>query len=155
MIRRPPRRPAELSQPRPRSASSASVSSRNHQVDRLGALALLVRFDLERNALSLCQILQSGPLDGGDVNEHIAATVIGLDEAVAALSIEELDRTSHGHRETPPPYCSAATPNMRIGRPDIRCRKPGHLSRSGHATDRPGFFLGLDHSAATIRGSGT
>src|SRR3979490_3178428 len=83
--------------------SSESVSSRNHQVDRLGAFALLVRFDLERNALSLCQILQSGPLDGGDVNEHIAAAVIGLDEAVAAFSIEELDRTNHGHRETPPP----------------------------------------------------
>jgi hypothetical protein len=49
------------------------------------------------------------------VNEHIAAAVIGLDEAIATFSIEELDRPSHGHRETPPPYCSAATPTLRIG----------------------------------------
>jgi hypothetical protein len=49
------------------------------------------------------------------VNEHIAAAVIGLDEAIASFSIEELDRTSHGHRETPPPYCCAATPFQRIG----------------------------------------
>src|SRR5258708_35306588 len=87
--------------------SSESVSSRNHQVDRLGAFALLVRFDLERNALSLCQILQSGPLDGGDVNEHITTAIIGLDEAVAAFSIEELDCPSHGHLEPPPPTFSS------------------------------------------------
>src|SRR5260221_191394 len=90
------------------------------------------------HALSFCQTLQSCPLHGGDVHEHIAAAVIGLDEAVAAFSIEELDCPSHGHRETPPPYCSAATRISRIGRPDIRCRKLGHLNRSGHATDRPG-----------------
>jgi hypothetical protein len=41
------------------------------------------------------------------VHEHIAAAIIGLDEAVAAFSIEELDYSSHGHRETPPPYCYA------------------------------------------------
>jgi hypothetical protein len=36
------------------------------------------------------------------VHEHIATAIIGLDEAVAAFSIEELDYSSHGHRETPP-----------------------------------------------------
>ena len=79
---------------------SASISAqvirtqlrRNHQIDRLGALALLVRFDLEGDALSFGQILQSGPLHRGDVHEHIAAAVIGLDEAIAPFSIEELDR---------------------------------------------------------------
>jgi hypothetical protein len=63
------------------------------------------------------------------MNKHIAAAIIGLDEAVAAFSIEELDCSSHGHRETPPPYCSAVTRNSRSGRPDIRCRKLGHLNR--------------------------
>src|ERR1700688_4126388 len=81
---------------------------RNHQVDRLGAFALLVRFDLECDALSFGQVLQPRALHRGDVNEHIAAAVIRLDEAVASFSVEELDRPSSGHRETPPPYCCAA-----------------------------------------------
>jgi hypothetical protein len=89
------------------------------------------------------------------MHKHIAAAIIGLDEAVAAFSIEELDCSSHGHRETPPPYCSAATRNSRIGRPDIRCRKLWPPSPIG-LTSRPTWiFFGLDHSAATIRGSGT
>src|SRR6266481_2069887 len=97
---------------------------RNYQVDRLGAFALLVRFDLECDALPFGQVLQPGPLHCRDVNEHIAAAVIGLDEAIATFSVEELDRTSHGHRETPPPHCFAATHNIRVSaRPEIRCRK--------------------------------
>src|SRR4029077_18246352 len=83
--------------------SRQASALRHHQVDRLGAFALLVRFDLECNALSFGQIFQSGPLDGGDVNEHIAAAVIGLDEAVPAFSIKELDCPSHGHRENSSP----------------------------------------------------
>src|SRR6188768_157461 len=75
---------------------------RNHQIDGLGALALLVRFDLEGDALSFGQILQTGPLHRRDVNEYIATAVIRLDEAIAPFSIEELDDPSHGHRETPP-----------------------------------------------------
>src|SRR4029077_18883380 len=70
----------------------------------LEAFALLVRLDVESNTLSFSQVLQSGALDSGDVNKHIAAAAVGFDEAIATLSIEELDRTSHGHRETPPPY---------------------------------------------------
>src|SRR5262249_34822104 len=80
------------------------------EIDRLGALALLVRLDLEGNALSFGQILQPGPLDSCDVNEHVAAAVVGLDEAVATFSVEELDRPSHGHRVLLPPHRSAATP---------------------------------------------
>src|SRR6266851_5324688 len=89
---------------------------RDHQVYRLGAFALLVRFDLECDALSVGQVLQPGPLHRGDVHEHIATAVIGLNEAIATFSIEELDRTSHRHRETPPPHCFAATHSIsRIG----------------------------------------
>src|SRR5690349_911176 len=70
----------------------------NYQVDRLGAFALLVRFNLKCNTLSFGQILQSCPFHGRDMNEHVAAAVIGLDEAIATFSVEEFDRTSHGHR---------------------------------------------------------
>ena len=54
--------PAQFSQQESSPLPIASVSSRrNYQVDRLGAFALLVRFDLERNALPFNQILQSVP----------------------------------------------------------------------------------------------
>src|ERR1700686_1412934 len=95
----------------------------NHQVDRLGPFALFVRFDLECDALSFGQILQPRALHRGDVNEHIAAAVIGLDEAIASFSIEELDRTSHGHRETPPPYALPPRLSRVSARPEIRRRK--------------------------------
>src|SRR6187200_478669 len=46
------------------------------KVDRFRALALLVGFDFERNALPLIERLQTGPLDRRDVHEDIATTVI-------------------------------------------------------------------------------
>ena len=62
----------------------------------LGSFALLVRLDVECNALSCNQVHQPGPLDCGDVNEHIAAAVIGRDEAIATrflrLSVLEISR---------------------------------------------------------------
>src|SRR4029078_8992799 len=103
-------------------AAFGKVSGRNHEVDRFRALALLVRFDLERDALPLGEILQSGAFHRGDVNEYVAAAVIGLDEAVAAFAVEELHGPCHGHRETSP-VCFAVTRGLAHGRPDIRCRK--------------------------------
>ena len=44
-----------------RYALRSGGSNRNHQIDRLGAFALLVRLDLECDALSFGQILQSRP----------------------------------------------------------------------------------------------
>src|SRR4051812_1998819 len=100
-----------------------ALLGRNHKVHRLRAFAFLVRFDLEGDTLSFDQILQSCSFDCGDVNEHVAAAIIGLDEAIAAFSVEELDRTSHGHRETPPPYCSAVHAHARMTTKPARCRK--------------------------------
>src|SRR5262245_15103375 len=98
-------------------------SSRNHEVDRLRALALLDRLDLEADALSFGQILQSGAFHRSDVNENVTTAVIGLDEAVAAFAVEELDRPCHGHRETSP-VCFCRDAQMpRSARPDNRCRK--------------------------------
>src|ERR1700730_10362327 len=102
---------------------NGSCSGRNHQIDRLGAFALLVRFDLECDALSFGQILQPRPFHRGDVNEHIAAAVIGFDEAIAAFSVEELDRPSHGHRENSYPVLLRRYARRVPARPDIRCLK--------------------------------
>src|ERR1700754_69397 len=119
-------------------------SSRNHEVDRLRALALLVRLDLEADALSFGQILQSGAFHRGDVNEHVAAAVVRLDEAVAAFAVEELDRPCHGHRE-PSPVCFAVTRQCRV-RPDrtIAAGKHGHLDEPQPSLRySPGYFWPL------------
>jgi hypothetical protein len=65
------------------------------------------------------------------VNEHIAAAVIGLDEAVAAFSIEELDCPSHGHRENSSPVLLCRYAHVAQRPTDIRCRKRGHLQSTG------------------------
>src|SRR5262249_22235538 len=84
------------------------------------AFALLVGLDVEGDTLPLGQRLEPGAFDGGDVHEDVTASVVRLDEAVAALGIEEFDRTCHGHRETPfPRGCSAADPHGTAARPDI------------------------------------
>src|SRR6266508_1767799 len=98
--------------------SPARKSACNDEVDGFGALALLVGLDIKGNALSFGQCFEPGPLDGGDVHEHVAPPVIRLDEAVAALGIEELDRTCHRHRETPFPVVAPppAPTARRLGR---------------------------------------
>src|SRR5947209_17695201 len=57
------------------------------QIDRR-KLALLAPLERETDALPLVQRLQPGPLHRGDVDEHVLAAVIGLDEAVALLFVE-------------------------------------------------------------------
>src|ERR1700760_990884 len=128
----------------------------NDEVDRLGALALLVRLDLERNALSLSQILQSRPLDRCDVHEHVASAVVRLDEAVAPFSIEELDRPSHGHRVSSPAMLRRDA-LVSAARPDrtFTAGKLGHLDEPALGRRSVWISSGLHHSAATIRGSGT
>src|SRR5262249_21116233 len=100
---------------------SGEESAGDHEVDGLRALALLVGLDVETDALSLSQRLESGTLDRRDVNEHVAPTVVWLDEAVATLTIEKLDRTGLSHREAPYPQRS------------LRCRPPRHGSSAQHS----------------------
>src|SRR5262245_26087941 len=95
-------------------------SAGDDEVDRLRPLALLVGLDVEGDALPLGQRFEAGALDRGDVNEHVAPAVIGLDEAVAALGVEELDGTCHRHREAPSPWL-------------LRRRPPRHDGWAGHS----------------------
>src|SRR5712691_3892502 len=97
---------------------SRRTSAGDDEVDGLRAFALLVGLDVEGDALPLGQRLEAGALDGGDVHEHVASAVVRLDEAVAALGVEELDRTCHGHRETPFPVVAPppAPTARRLGR---------------------------------------
>src|SRR5580658_5293785 len=99
--------------------------ARDDQVDRLRTLALFIRLDVETDMLPLRQRFQSCAFDGGDVNKHIAATVVGLNEPVAALAVEKLNCTAHCHRATPLPAVLRPAPHGAAARLDIHTGK-GH-----------------------------
>src|SRR5690242_3973909 len=77
------------------------VASAHDEIDRLRTLALLVGLDIERDALPFVEALEAGRLDRRDMHEHVTSAVIRLDEAVTALTVEELDHALLRHRETP------------------------------------------------------
>jgi len=129
----------------------AAISRRDQPVTTrstaLGPLALLVGLDLKGDALSLGQRFEPGAFNGRDVHEDVAPAVIRLDEAVAALGIEEFNRTGHGHRGKllspwlPPPAHGA----RRLGRNQCTIgdglgpaavTPPPHSRRNVKATDR-------------------
>jgi hypothetical protein len=86
-----------------------SRSAGGDKIDGLWSFSLLVGLDIEGNSLSFVKRLEAGLLDGRDMHENVAAAVIRLDKAIAALGIEKLDGTCHGHWETPFPMgCAAA-----------------------------------------------
>src|ERR1700726_18148 len=90
------------------------TSSGDDEIDRFWALALLVGLDIEADALTLDQRFQPRTFNSGNVHEHVAAAVVGLDETVAAFAVEELDRTTHCHRATPSPVdASPSAPTAR------------------------------------------
>src|SRR5947209_11374542 len=109
----------------------AARSAADDQIYRFGALALLVRLDVEADALPLVERFQARTLDRGDVHEHVATAVVRLDETVAALAVEEVDRTAHGHREAP-------FPNALRRRPPRRGGSAGH-SQTGKGIGREGL----------------
>jgi hypothetical protein len=53
-----------------------------------GLAGALVLGDLVAHLLAFAQIAQAGALDRADMNENVRATIIGLDEAEAFLTIE-------------------------------------------------------------------
>src|SRR5208282_595378 len=60
------------------------------QIGRSRLAAAAVRFDVERELLSLIEVAHASALDGGDVNEHIRAARVLDDEAEALLGVEKL-----------------------------------------------------------------
>src|SRR5262245_15660010 len=91
-------------------ARAASRLAGDHQVHGLRTLAFLVRFDIEADALTFVQALQSRLLYCRDVNEHVAPAIIRFDKAVPPLAVEEFYDTRLCHRENSSPLCSAAGP---------------------------------------------
>ena len=52
------------------------------------AVVLGIGFDLVRDLLTLFQLLKALTLDGGEMDEHVAAAVIVGDEAITLFSVE-------------------------------------------------------------------
>src|SRR6185312_11904943 len=99
-------RPARIQFERLRAPATRAVRIQlagNDEVDRFGAFALLVRFNVEADPLSLVQSLQSRLFHRGDVNEHVTSAVIWFNEAIAPFTIEELHDTRLRHRENSSP----------------------------------------------------
>src|SRR5262249_49654140 len=103
--------------------SRETSSAGDDEIDSLRPLARLVGLGVGADALTLRGCLQPGALARRDVHEDVATAVVRLDEAVAALAIEELDRTGLCHRETPPRGCSAVGPHGLTARLDIHRRE--------------------------------
>src|SRR5580658_3294167 len=94
---------------------AAAVLAGDDQIDGFRTLALLVRLDVEADALPLDQRLQSRALDSGDMHENISPTVVRFDKPITTLAVEEFDRTGHCHRETPSPRLLRRRPRRRDG----------------------------------------
>ena len=56
------------------------------------------RFDVEFDLLVFIEAAQTGTLDGGDVDEHVARAAIGLDEAETLGGVEPF-HGAFGHRD--------------------------------------------------------
>src|SRR3954462_2770118 len=126
-------------------------SAGDHEVHGLRALALLVRLDIEVDALTFVERCHSGALDRRDVDEHVAAAVVGLDETVAALAVEELDDSTLRHREAPSQLLPAPTARQ-LGRTFTRTRKASaprsHFRRPPKDAERQSQHVRVDNNRA-------
>src|SRR5262245_37315867 len=94
-------------------ARAASRLAGDHQVHGLRTLAFLVRFDIEADALTFVQALQSRLLYCRDVNEHVAPAIIRFDKAVPPLAVEEFYDTRLCHQENSSPPLLRRRPHAR------------------------------------------
>ena len=69
---------------------SSRCRSDGAQIFRGGLACLSISNNVERDLLSLVEVLYPCALDGADVHENILAAVIGLDEAKTFLAAEPL-----------------------------------------------------------------
>src|SRR5438132_13545374 len=76
----------------PRINIARALSLDRAQINR-GNAAALALLELVVELLTLAQIVHPRALDGGNVNEHVSAGGVGLDEPVTLLRIEPFDRT--------------------------------------------------------------
>src|SRR5919112_467011 len=78
-------------------AHKPSGALRGLEVDRGGLAVALIGLELEGDLLALAQAADARALDGADMDEHVLAAAVRLDEAVALGLVEPLHRSRlHG-----------------------------------------------------------
>src|SRR5579863_6451524 len=75
-------------------------TSSDLQVARRRASGALIGDNLVSDFLPFVEVPKPGALDGADVDEHVLAAIIGLDEAEALRCVEPFDGSS-SHRCSP------------------------------------------------------
>src|SRR3954467_14262296 len=86
--------------PPPRTGDGPFPRSKSDHGDRRGLRALLALADLELDASVLLEALEAVTLDLAVVNEDVAATVVGGDEAEPLLGVEPL-HSALSHQKSP------------------------------------------------------
>ena len=76
--------------------SATAISQTSTVITNRPNLAVVAAFEIERDLLVLAQGVEPGPLDGGDVNEHVLGSIVRLDEPEALGVVEEFDCSIHG-----------------------------------------------------------
>jgi len=84
----------------PIGAPPGRASASQLEVDR-AHLAAAILLEIVLDALILIEGRHAGPLYRGDVNEGVVAAIIGGDEAIALVGVEEFDGASGGHVGSP------------------------------------------------------
>src|SRR5208283_2533816 len=120
-------------------ATTGAIRARRRAIgsDRLKVLrrelALLAFLHLVADLLTLVQVADPRPLDGGDMHEDVLRAVIRLDEAVPLLGVEPFDRACR-HRITPRYRRRArCEPDYSSGGGASRC------DSAAHSHERPGW----------------
>src|SRR5919106_4597915 len=92
-----------------------------------GLRTLLALLDVERHALTLVEALVSVGLDCRVVHEHVRATTVRSEEAVALLAVEPLDGALC-HSCSPRTWCRGTAPGLAPPGTDGPAPRSGHRS---------------------------
>src|SRR5262249_25927364 len=76
----------------------ASDRSRSTDLDIIGRLLTAITDNLIIDRLTLIERSKSGTFDSGDMDEHVSAAVLGLNESIALGRVEPFDSASSHHR---------------------------------------------------------
>jgi hypothetical protein len=108
---------------------------RNHKIARRSAAGAFVGDQFEGQLLAILKALQSGLFDCRNVNKHILAAIIGLNESEAFLSVEPLYRTCC-HVTYPRVCVRIESPGKNAEIPRMAAQTPRHETHAQGAHSR-------------------
>src|SRR5262249_30640212 len=72
-------------------ASASGDSLHGFEIVRRRLAGLAIHHDFERNALTFPELAQAGAFHGADMDEHVLAAALRLNESITLLRVEPLD----------------------------------------------------------------